>query len=241
MSIIDDYFGLNPNDLFGCASANQNTYGNALTTSAINKLHDQLVKQQYDAMVRMQMDALRLRYGMSSQSFASQFFGQPEPVKDDTPKSDLKLPNNILPGDGRMIGYLEGYRAWRFNIKEARLRSDNFDEVVWQPKIPIKATFQGKTQVGKGAGIYASKDRELIEKDYDPKKITDPLAYLSSKTDKPYVIGKIALWGAIKEHKNGYRAEYAYPLEFLKATNVAPELEFVLLRALSEIYLPRKR
>ena len=239
MSIIDDYFGLNPNDLFSRASTNSNINGVALTASAINKLRDQLAKHQYTPMMRMQMDALR--YGFGSQSFASLYFGQPEPIKDDTPKSDIKLPDNILPGDGKMIGYLEGYRAWRFNIKEARLRSDNFDEVVWQPKIPIKATFQGKTQVGKGAGIYASKDRELIEKDYDPKKITDPLAYLSSKTDKPYVIGKIALWGAIKEHKNGYRAEYAYPLEFLKATNVAPELEFVLLRALSEIYLPRKR
>ena len=235
---ISDYFGLGSADLFGRATSS-NGSSNTLTASEIMRLRDNLVKKQYDAMAKMQLDALR--YGFVIQTFAGQFLGQPEPVKDDTPKSDIQLPDNILPGDGRMIGYIEGYRAWRFNLNQARLRSDNFGEVVWEPKKPIKATFQGKTQVGKGAGIYASKDRELIENDYVPKKITDPLSYLSSRTDKPYVIGKIALWGAIKEHKNGYRAEYAYPLEFLKITNVAPELEFVLLRALSEIYLPRKR
>ena len=230
-----DYFWMSASDLIGRGTSNQASQ-QSLTAAEIQRLSAQLTQQHYDQM-KSYYNAMMFGQAISPQSL----YQQSEPVKDDTPKSDLNIPEGILPGDGRMIGYLEGYRAWRFSFKEARLRSDNFDEVVWQPKIPIKATFQGKAQVGKGAGIYASKDIELIEKDYDPNKIVDTINFYSSRSDKSYVIGKIALWGAIKEHKNGYRAEYAYPLEFLKVTNVAPELEFVLLRALSEIYLPRKR
>jgi hypothetical protein len=154
------------------------------------------------------------------------------------PKSDIKLPEGILPGDGKAVGYIYGYRAWKLDLKTARLRSDNFDHQ-WEPKVPQQAIDKGG-EIGKGAGIYAAKEIGPIEHDYEKLKHVDSIVALLGYQESPlYVIGKVALWGAIKEHKKGYRAEYAYPSSFLKVTNVAKELEVTLLRAIAEIYLPR--
>ncbi len=143
------------------------------------------------------------------------------------PTSEVKLPDGILPGDGKAVGYIHGYRAWKLRIKEGRLFSDSILAHEWEPKKPKKAEDQ-KVGFGKGAGLYAAKTLELLQTEYDNPGITDT-----------YVIGKVALWGQIKEHQKGYRAEWAYPVSFLKITNVARELEIPLLRALSEIYLAR--
>jgi hypothetical protein len=61
------------------------------------------------------------------------------------------------------------------------------------------------------------------------------------ESNKSNVFGKVALWGAIIEHKNGYRAEYAYPLEFCSVAerNTKHAMEKHIIQHLNETYLPR--
>lgn len=146
------------------------------------------------------------------------------------PRSSVDL-NGILPGDGKAVGYIYGYRAWCLDMTDGVLRSVSFFHK-WQPKVAQRAEDK-KSDFGMGAGIYAAKELAQIEASY-----TSSLWSLFEGV-RPYVIGKVALWGAIKEHQKGYRAEWAYPVQFLKIYGIAPHFEAALLRVLSEMYLPR--
>ena len=192
-------------------------------------------RQQLHLQALLSAQQNQLVTATSSFSGGITWIGLGELQKNDNalPASDTKIPEGVLPGDGKMIGYIEAYRAWKFHISLARLRSDYMDEVVWEPKKPLKAINNGNHSTTHGGGIYASKTLAAIESSYkDRGQSIYGLTY--------HVLGKVALWGAIKEHKDGYRAEYAYPTQFIRVTNVAPEFEFVLIKALSDIYLPRR-
>lgn len=206
---------------------NQGYFSTPNRPQAITQAHiEELMRKfQLSQMAQMQSMALRGLHGIQ----------WPLEEKLDpnrgAPKSEVEL-KGILPGDGKAVGYIYGYRAWYLDITVGVLQSDNFVHK-WEPKVAQRAEDK-KSDFGKGAGIYAAKELAQIEASYKP----NPVEAIFSKS-RPYVIGKVALWGAIKEHKKGYRAEWAYPVQFLKIYNVAPHLEVSLLRVLSEMYLPR--
>ena len=215
---------------------NPSTYS-AMITPDDAKLYWRRQQSVYDDYIRMMQDQMyaQIKAQSITSIYGNTIFGTWQddsaytPKSYQCPESKVTVPENIIPGDGRMVGYIEAYRAWKLNLSKGRLTSDSFDEVIWEPRKPVKASgSKCMFNTSKGIGIYAAKERDLILKDYEPRDKTI------------FIIGKVALWGAIKEHEKGYRAEWAYPLEFLKITNVAPELEFTLLRALSDIYLPRR-
>jgi len=108
-----------------------------------------------------------------------------------------------------------GYRAWIMNPTDLTLHP-----VAWKDKYrfePLKRMeaicHTSGYPVHKGnlaplknceCGIYAFKDlKTLLSKDNYPYK-------------SHYLIGRVALWGKVIEHENGYRAQYAYPQLFFK-------------------------
>lgn len=91
------------------------------------------------------------------------------------------------------------WRAWR--IRKGRLRSALISEALWPEDKPLEAVCQhpNAPRMDCSCGIYAAKSPEQV-----------------SMLGDTY--GKVLLWGKVIEHKDGYRAQYAYPLT-LRSSN----------------------
>ena len=137
----------------------------------------------------------------------------------------LKRPNPPWPVSSvpDLINYVGGWREWYLLpiarlSQEAKLYSGYNLMLDHPPHWPFRGCVesvcaQGEMspcnseghQVGHGCGIYAYKENNGF-----------------------WVApcwGKVALWGRIVEHKDGYRAQYAYPLELhVKEEKLADEL-----------------
>lgn len=101
---------------------------------------------------------------------------------------------------GMRAGEIIGWRAWTLSHGILRSMFTNFR---WLP---------GRPMVGGDAneycrGVYAFKTK---------RRALRAFKWSGHKTE-PVVIGKVALWGTVYEHEDGYRAEYAYPesLEYI--------------------------
>lgn len=127
-----------------------------------------------------------------------------------------------LPGQGRCVGYVVAKRGWSLDINRGRIVSTH-DDSVWEPGQPVRAKDEGGHYgMGHGAGIYAMK--------------LDEFAHMRISDGWPtHVFGLVALWGQIKEHEKGYRAEWAYPLEF-KRLNINGPLHDSIIAALNREY-----
>jgi|SRR3990172_3391442 len=103
-----------------------------------------------------------------------------------------------LPGLGDCYGYVEGYRYWLWDNVGQTLES------------LVTSTHWFPHQVLEAKGV------DLIKKFYSP----GIHAYKSRPEDNGYwiwsVLGRVALWGKIVEHEDGYRAQFAYPVEFIE-------------------------
>ncbi len=115
-------------------------------------------------------------------------------------------------------------RAWRmWTIKQERLWSIAYSNIMWAPGKPIKA------ESGPGqrdtTGVHAVKARD----------------YKFSYTGDT-ILGEVGLWGKVIEHELGFRAEYAYPIRLLWTAPKAmpgfprPVGELRRLQALAEVY-----
>jgi hypothetical protein len=130
--------------------------------------------------------------------------------------------------------YLQGWRAWQVRRMEVStgptdyyaaedplavppmreaLTLASFNGTIWLPGERFAATCaHGCKEVpgwgqcgeaGHGCGVYAT-------------KLHGGLHGFGIQADM--VLGKVALWGSVWEHTDGYRAQYAYPLCFVQGT-----------------------
>lgn len=139
------------------------------------------------------------------------------------PESDTP-PVTELPGQGRCVGYVVAQRTWPVSFERGVVTS-GFD-TEWPPGEPVKATDPGPTMMGHGAGLYAM-------------KLGEEIALPATDWHSMYAAGLVALWGRIKEHERGFRAEWAYPLEFQHLSLEGPFAD-AMLAVLNERYGCRK-
>lgn len=100
--------------------------------------------------------------------------------------------NNLV--DVTYIKPIIGYRQWR--IKEKGILLSFHDLSEWPANAPKEASCHNSNR----------------HKEIPAKRCLCGIYALKNPLDA-YLYGKVALWGRIIEHKDGYRAQYAYPVE----------------------------
>lgn len=139
------------------------------------------------------------------------------------PRSDAP-PVTELPGQGRCVGYVIARRAWQVDLVQGLLTSQY--DTTWLPGEPVRAREPSyPTTAGYGAGIYGMKLHQPPEE----------LPTFDGRGQNMIAYGLVALWGRVKEHAKGYRAEWAYPLE-IKRLNFDGPFHDALLAAVNERY-----
>lgn len=108
---------------------------------------------------------------------------------------------------------ITGWRLW-FVTNGLRLRSLTSSLPLWHPETPPARAKCGcgvrhpEAPAWEGhCGIYALKSRQLLG-DFGGRYISN----FSEFRLHGLVFGRVALWGRVIEHKNGYRAELAWPI-----------------------------
>ena len=107
------------------------------------------------------------------------------------------------------LGYITAYRLWHVKLN-LKLTSLMLTHVDWRPQIPLRATCPKHTggvapYSNCPCGIYGYNELHAADRSY----------HSHASLRQAVVFGKVALWGTIFTHELGYRAEYAYPLEFI--------------------------
>lgn len=106
-----------------------------------------------------------------------------------------------------------GWRRWSVTMFGDELFSNNGTK--WPHFEKLTANCQLRNQchgIACGCGIYAYKDRvSAATLDNRPEKIT-------------HVWGEVSLWGMVIEHKDGYRAQFAYPKSFVYTGGIAQRM-----------------
>lgn len=102
---------------------------------------------------------------------------------------------------------INAWRVWRLvsNGKNAILRSC-VTGAMWEAGVPMAATEKLLARQ-KYNGVYAYK-KEIEPKDYG-------YTIADGSEGEILVHGRIALWGKVIEHEEGYRAEFAYPTHII--------------------------
>jgi hypothetical protein len=95
-----------------------------------------------------------------------------------------------------IAGEIIAWRCWRI-VNDNTLRS-----IVAVYDWPHDKPAQG--DVEHGLGVFAFKSADIVDREY---------GYLR-RDSNDWCIGKIALWGDIIEHRDGYRAQFGRPFEF---------------------------
>ena len=133
----------------------------------------------------------------------------------------MKIPDYMAP--------LTGWRVWNVAGPQLIARHVSNDGCVWPARKPMRAECRGRTDAphrsasechvhyldgamppGTGitpCGIYSYKTPEMAWREEVSPDIMGVGPMLGT-----IVFGSVALWGRVFEHKDGYRAEYAYPL-----------------------------
>lgn len=115
-----------------------------------------------------------------------------------------------------------GYRVWAMNEHTGRLEAigigRKFSNIGWPTWQEIEQC-RGLAKAECNRYSHLKNKRRPIPDEncscgyHATKTIPDygDLAHLAANNDDNYVLGKIAMWGRIIEHDEGYRAEFAYP------------------------------
>lgn len=124
------------------------------------------------------------------------------------------------------VSYVVGYRFWK--LYQGKLYSAWYDEKHWPFRQPYESE-SPSLYVGNilgNTGIHAHKSK-LGHSILDLVRLSiagywDKAVY-AVRTPEFLVEGKVALWGEVAEHRTGYRASKAYPLEITRAYLCLPE------------------
>lgn len=113
--------------------------------------------------------------------------------------------------------YLEpivGWRLWQVVAGERsghQLAAWTSDRLVWPPRARAESHCLSagprahlSPEPGCRCGLYAFGSRELAEG-----------AIAAEMRPIPIAIGRVSLWGRVVKHRDGWRAQYAYPYEVL--------------------------
>ena len=131
--------------------------------------------------------------------------------------------------------YIIGWRSWIVNsdrllgVRYETCRLVNILPIIWLPREALHAkhheywvVLPSLDEISHTAparsctcGIYAMK---TLEQFYTPEFTFAECIYRLWKISH-MDIGRVALWGRISEHENGYRAEFAYPLSLFYASD----------------------
>lgn len=167
-------------------------------------VYSQYVGIDYDVSRRLELSGPLAKY-------ESNLFQKVEPRKEQKAKTSPDLTSCII-----------GYRAWR--VKGSRVIG-SYREDPWTPgrelvsECPVSC--HDSPDFNCSCGIYAFKNYELSKKELieNAKVAADRKCYVWSKEDRIEdscgVLGKVYLWGKVIEHTWGWRAQYAYPAEFV--------------------------
>ena len=121
---------------------------------------------------------------------------------------------NPLPLKHR-LGFHQGFRVWTVDFEERLVPS--VAESRFRPGYRIEAECPKRREVpcwhpcldyGYGCGIYAVKREDALPS-FEYRRFASSADVIGA------VSARVALWGSVIEHERGYRAQYAYPLEFL--------------------------
>lgn len=107
---------------------------------------------------------------------------------------------------GRATGHLLAWRVWGFDKANGLIQS--FNDIPWFPGEPMVAKEASSIPVAQGHGIYALHSVRH-------SGLWDYLWLALRESWDRFVIGEVALWGKIVEHRRGYRAQFAYPTRFV--------------------------
>lgn len=131
----------------------------------------------------------------------------------------------VLLGDDLWVDAVVGYRAWHVTIDRgvATMTAAVAKEWVWPKASPLKACCTPLEPIGRylaarigdhpaprsgcKCGIWAFDS---------PDKVAEVFH------DRVYLLGEVALWGKIKVHRLGYRAEYAQPIAVYEPSGTWP-------------------
>lgn len=139
---------------------------------------------------------------------------------------------------GTKLGYIIAWRAWRW--EQGRLTGIGI-EVEWAEKKADEATCHNHDELdhrpttlvpvwGCTCGYYACHPKTFLAYLRE--------AQLCLRVGERIIIGTVALWGRVVTHQEGYRAQYAYPIQCfaeLRQGNVRP-LAWQTARALKHRY-----
>jgi len=114
-----------------------------------------------------------------------------------------------LPHIGECTGYVVGYRAWAFRSERLTSMVKFKSQTEWIPGMIVEANDCIEDHpYGYGPGIYALKSEQNI------------IWSIHGLPESDMVFGgAVALWGDITEHAEGYRGQYAYPIDFCWCTH----------------------
>jgi hypothetical protein len=122
-----------------------------------------------------------------------------------------------LPED-TIVGVLTGYRAWRVPMFENVLTSMSMS-TKWLPCKRMEAVCAGDVCGGIecSCGVYAYKDAPTFRNANDD--------WLLARHRLLTIIwGEVYLWGRVLECEQGYRAQYAYPKNFMDTGTFAKQM-----------------
>lgn len=132
---------------------------------------------------------------------------------------------NTCPDAGVRAGEIVGWRAWEMG--SGCLRSLVVTSTIWQPNGIIKGNPGIKSPYYPlYEGIYAFKTEAQA------LNLFHEYPYAPSN----YVVGTVELWGEVHEHENGYRAQYAQPLELVHFFGPDRDNEMYLFERLKTLF-----
>ncbi len=130
----------------------------------------------------------------------------------------------VLPGGQEVVDAVVGYRAWEYKVNAGKITLVSlYTPTVWHPHTPLRKECVCSGPVWRRrhrCGIYAWRDP------HRPSGV--------------FLEGEVYLWGDVRVHERGYRAEYAMPAAFympaMEKYIFLPEIESMFVEMAAEQY-----
>lgn len=148
--------------------------------------------------------------------------------------------------DTIVTGEVIGNRLWAARKTEMMLRSVIRTETVWYPQEPLQSSHPMSEEwqnayVPQNSGLkYWHHSKLGIHAFKSSDKGIRWLRMADSSIFRRFtvVLGRVELWGDVIEHRDGYRADYAYPVGFDAVVTLDRKIhEDEILDQLRKVYL----